>query len=388
MTRSGTAGSPIVVTGYPGDERPVITNTSTAIDTIRLNGVHDVTLSRLVVEGAKGVGDQGAGIRTENGATRISITGNLIRNNNAYGVYSHRSTNVTIDGNEVTGNESGVIVAHEASGTRITNNLVHDNNRMIVNTISPTNDDHGAVGIVFLKTAGPVVASGNSLWGNRAVSHDYEWDGGAFEVYGASNVTITENRMWDNDVVLESGTDSSYACNNVRFTRNVAWGATSQGRSFGMFLRCMSNSYVSNNTFYNLDGFVFSIGTSSSYSGSIENLQVVNNVASMATGKIIGFETAIPASVVIDYNDAWNSTGAFVASVTGRGSTTSLATFQAWTGQMANGASVDPRFSNVTTRDFRLTAASPVIDRGTVVAGISDQYSGSAPDLGRHEVTP
>jgi parallel beta-helix repeat protein len=385
MSRSGTAGAPIVIAGYPGDARPVITNTGTAVDTIRLNGVHDVTLTGLVIEGARGVGDQGAGIRTENAATRIVIRDNLIRNNNAYGIYSHRSTSVTIEGNELTGNEAGVIVAYEAAGTRITGNQIHDNNRMIVNTVSPTNDDHGAVGVVFLKTAGPVVASGNTLWGNRAASHDYEWDGGAFETYGASNVTITDNRMWDNENVFESGTDSSYACSNLRFTRNVAWGAASQGRSFGMFLRCASSSYVASNTFYGLDGFVFAVGTSSAYSGSIDNLQIVNNVAVMASGKIIGIDTAIPASVVIDYNDAWSSAGGVIASVTGKGSTSSLATFQAWTGLMAHGASVDPRFVSGAGRDFRLQGTSPAIDKGVVIGG--EPYSGAAPDLGRYEVT-
>ena len=77
------------------------------------------------------------------------------------------------------------------------------------------------------RSTGHVLASGNRVWGNRAPSYDYGWDGSAFEIYGASNVTITDNVAWDNENVLETGTDKSGpACSGNVFARNVAYGGT------------------------------------------------------------------------------------------------------------------------------------------------------------------
>jgi hypothetical protein len=51
----------------------------------------------------------------------------------------------------------------------------------------------------------------NRIWGNRAASDDYVWDGGAFSIFGASRVTISENTIWDNENVLETGTERASA---------------------------------------------------------------------------------------------------------------------------------------------------------------------------------
>ncbi|MEJ7748439.1 MAG: DUF1565 domain-containing protein, partial [Candidatus Limnocylindrales bacterium] len=72
MYRSGFSGQPIVFRALPGASRPVITGTG-RMDIIKLSAVHDVTLDGLVVQGAAGGGGSGAGIRTENGSSRIVI---------------------------------------------------------------------------------------------------------------------------------------------------------------------------------------------------------------------------------------------------------------------------------------------------------------------------
>jgi len=114
-------------------------------------------------------------------------------------------------------------------------------------------------GIVFLKTTGPSLARGNQVWGNRAASFDYGQDGGAFEVYGASDVTIRDNVAWDNKDVLETGT-SGLPCARLRFVRNLAYAASSlAGWSRGLIVACASASLIANNT---LDGFDVSAGLS------------------------------------------------------------------------------------------------------------------------------
>jgi hypothetical protein len=50
-----------------------------------------------------------------------------------------------------------------------------------------------------------------------------------------------------------------------------------------------------------------------------------------------------------------------------------------------NSLRVDPVFIDAANGDFRLSSGSGVIDQGTTLAGITDQYLGSAPDMGAHE---
>ena len=45
---------------------------------------------------------------------------------------------------------------------------------------------------------GHVTVSGNRIWGNRAVSSDWGYDGAAFSIYAASNWTISDNVTWNN----------------------------------------------------------------------------------------------------------------------------------------------------------------------------------------------
>ena len=110
-----------------------------------------------------------------------------------------------------------------------------------------------------------------------------------------------------------------------------------------MFLRCAADMLVANNTLYDIDGFVFSIGMdSSNFSGSIAGLRVVNNIISVTgTGaKVFGLTTALPSSVVIDHNLARTS-GVYASLPDGR-STSDPATFHAWTGYQQHEVSASP----------------------------------------------
>ncbi|MBA2718576.1 MAG: right-handed parallel beta-helix repeat-containing protein [Chloroflexi bacterium] len=382
MTRSGAADRPIRFIGYPGDARPIVTGSR--VDIIRLSGIHDVTVEGLIIEGADGGAGRGAGIRIENGSSRLIVRNSLIRNNRSYGIAITGSTSITVGGTEITRNEEGVYIARSGEGIVIEGNRIHHQDKLVVNTAESENDDHGAVGIGLDRTTGRVLILNNQVWANRAPSYDYGWDGGAFEIYGASNVTIAGNRTWDNENVLETGTDGTSCQDNV-FRHNVSYGATSRGRSFGMFIRCGDNMLVANNVFHNLDQFVFSVGGASLYNGSFEGLRIRNNIAVMAAGKIIGIESALPASVVINNNLMDNTSGGQVATVKGKGGTSSLATFASWTGYQRNGIDANPRFVGAASHDYRLSAGSPAIDTGVVLFGSSIPYAGSAPDLGRYE---
>jgi Right handed beta helix region len=62
-----------------------------------------------------------------------------------------------------------------------------------------------------------------------------------------------------------------------------------------------------------------------------------------------------------------------------------LATFQQSTGQELNGLSCQPRFSDPASHDYSLASGSCLIDKGLVIPGINDGFSGTAPDIGAFE---
>jgi hypothetical protein len=261
----------------------------------------------------------------------------------------------------------------------IDSNSIHDNNRMVVNDTSP-NNDRGANGVVAYHVLGPMLVTNNQIWGNRATSIDYGYDGGAFEIYGSSNITYSGNTTWDNENVLETGTDGP-ACDGIRFTRNVAYGSSSvPGHALGLILRCASNSLFAHNTLDGLDQFAWDItAQASSFGGSIAGCRIVNNVATGS--RAYSIDSALPSTVQIDYNTAYNP-GGNIASVNGFGSTSSIATFQSWTGYDTHGVGADPQYVAPASRDYRLTSGSPAIDRGV---SLGEPYVGAAPDDGRYE---
>ncbi len=205
MRRSGSAGAPVTFAAYPG-ERPVIDGHQAVAFTVRLSGVSHVHLVGLTVQGGFAEGHSGGGVLIENSA-HVEVRDCLVRDNKAFGIRSAGSTHVVISNNEVTGNAVGVHINGAGEGTLVDGNMIHDNTQMMVNTAGVADDDVGAEGVALVRSTGHVVVRGNYLWGNRAPSYDYGYDGGAFSVYAASNWTITENTTWDNRNVLETGTD-------------------------------------------------------------------------------------------------------------------------------------------------------------------------------------
>jgi parallel beta-helix repeat protein len=385
MRRSGTASAPIAFARY-GTEKPVVDGKRAVAYTIKIVSAKHVHVRGLTIRGGYKAGHAGAGITAES-SSYIEIRNNLIVDNKAWGVRSFNSTYVTIDNNEVTQNAVGIHVGRLGQGTKVTSNRIHHNNKMMVNTADINGDDAGGEGIALVMTTGSVTLSGNMIWANRAASYDYGYDGGAMSVYAASNWNITGNTTWDNRNVLETGTTNKTPCDNGRFTRNVNYGATTVDRTVGVTMRCGSNTLIANNVFDGTQYFVFDIShNKGGWGGSIEGLRIVNNILSVSSGKLYGIEThPLPSSVVIDHNLLYNSGPGYLASVVGKGGTSSLSTFRSWTGREWSGREGNPRFVNSASRDYRIRADSPAIDRGRVISGVTDGFRGTAPDIGRFE---
>ena len=366
--------SGLVVQGASGETAIVSGSTYPVL----VRGVTSATIRNLTIQKAP---DQwGSGVRIE-ASKGVRIENNRISNNHSFGIKVKDATGSLITGNEINNNDTGIELSGAVGGTSITANRIHHNNHMVTSS-------RGGNGIVFTKTTGLVKASGNQLWGNRA-RHltDSGYDGGAFEVYGASDLWITGNVMWDNNNVMETGTDGTAACSRITFARNIAYGpGTVPRETQGLILRCASSSLFANNTFDGIDTFAFYVSTSGSYAGSIAGMKIENNI--VVRGRAYSLGRGLPTSVVIDHNLALQggSTADYanhLAFVEGRGNTDSLAEFRAWTGYDTHGLQADPRFVDRAAHDYHLRTGSPAIDRGAVV--LSGTFVGAAPDIGRFE---
>jgi parallel beta-helix repeat protein len=367
--------SGLVIQGASGETAIVAGSTYPVL----VRGVSSATIRHLTIQKAP---DQwGSGVRVE-ASRSVRIENNRIRDNHSFGIKVKDATSVRISGNEISGNDTGIEMSGSVGGAVISANRIHHNDHMVTSS-------RGGNGIVFTKTSGVITVSGNRLWGNRA-RHlaDSGYDGGAFEVYGASDLRITGNVMWDNNNVMETGTDGSASCSRITFARNIAYGPGTVARETqGLILRCASSSLFANNTFDGIDTFAFYVSTSGSYAGSISGLRIENNI--VVRGRAYSLGKGLPTSVVIDHDLAFpgGSTAEYanhLAYVEGRGNTDSLAEFRSWTGYDAHGVQADPRFVDRAKHDYHLRTGSPAIDAGAAVLGSA--FIGKAPDIGRFEV--
>jgi hypothetical protein len=278
------------------------------------------------------------------------------------------------------GNGTAVLVSYEGAGVVIRGNDLHDNDVMIRNTPGG-NDDYGATGVSVVKTVGPTLVEGNRIWGNRALSYDYGWDGGAMDLYGASGLTMRGNTIWDNEGVLETGTDGGVACSGNSFVRNAVTGGASSGRSLGIILRCGDGMLIAHNTITGLDSWAFLIPSAqSAFSGSIDGARIVQNIVSQdGRNEVYRFGTGIPASVVIDQNLIWNPGGPMA--LTTLGTVQDFAALRAL-GYEQSGLNVDPRLDASTGHSLHLAPDSPAIDGGSPIPGLDEPFAGSAPDMG------
>jgi hypothetical protein len=361
MTRSGTAAAPIGLAAAPGAFVDV-DGPLAAGDVVDLAGVHDVSVRGLTVRNAHG--DWRAGILVRDGATRIHLTNDVVNGNSDFGVRIVDSTNVEVAGDDISHNAAGIIVERAGAGVHIDHDVVHDNDRMIVDDPAPDNDT-GAMGINFQFSTGPVLADHNIIYGNRAQSDDYGYDGSGFEIYGASNVSMLDNVLFDDEAVMETGTDS-LACTGNRFEGNVAWGphhATVDvhvPQSNGLLLRCATDMVVTHNTLYDLDAFAVWFDASDSHTGNVNGLSVTGNLfVQPAVSPVYELDSPVPNTATVDGNDIMAS-GPMLARIVGHDAPTDLAQLQSATEFEAHGVSVAPGFASASTFDLRATNASVI----------------------------
>ncbi|QIG44091.1 DUF1565 domain-containing protein [Nocardioides anomalus] len=296
--------------------------------------------------------DEGSSaVRIDDGATGVTVRGVTITDSRGtndhglpfgcYGILAHGADASTITGNDISGTGTGVYLNGGGRLTSITGNRIHDNDVLIRNTPGG-DDDYGANGITFAGVdAFPgALASGNTITGNSGPSADYEYDGGAFEIYDSSHVRIIVNTLADNENVLETGTSPDGSnplgdCVGNTFSGNTATGRAPGSRlerSIGLILRCATGMVVAGNTFTDLDWFVYDIFTDDQFSSDVLGLAITGNTVDQAQKVYhLGLEPLATVSR-IDAN-RYHVTGAVFASYDDGSTSPTLAAWQSRSGQ-------------------------------------------------------
>ena len=376
--RSGTGNAPIVFAAAAAAE-PLIEDPGRDF-LIHVDGATDIILSGLHVRGA--TEQDGAGIFIGPDSARITVRHTHVADNRSFGVLIEDSQDVLVQGSDISGSASGIRTRGDVAGTLVMANDIHDNDQMVVNDPEPNNDT-GGQGVAISLSSGPITIRANRIWGNRAESIDYGRDGSAFEIFGASDVLITENVVWDNETIMETGTNRTSDCVNIKFTRNIAFGDTSWGESKGILLRCARDSLVAHNTLVGIEewGLQFRNRPETGFGGSIENLTVVNNLVSADVGILV--LDPMPASVTVDFN-LFDADVGVLARISGT-TVTRLEELRSLIGFQESGRHARLDLVDPVAGDFRLLPSSPAIDAGVRLDGVNDEYAAAAPDIGRHE---
>ena len=260
-------------------------------------------LSLIEASGETAVVSGGTDAITVTGSN-VLIEGLTVRDAAEYGIDLNDASDVTIRNIEATKNGTGIRVeGWNSHRVHVTGAWLHHNDKMIRNT-SGGNDDFGANAIKWRDTNGPHSITDSEIHGHRADSLDYGVDGGAFELFNASGVTIEGNTTHDNNVTYEIGSQVGHEPRDIAFRNNHVSGGPELDKGF--MIRGGANSEFTGNTIDGIDWWAFFVRNcaGSTFCSPIDGLRIENNTITGVTAYKL--PDVLPSSVVIDNNQASN----------------------------------------------------------------------------------
>ena len=323
---------------------------------------HDV-----VVNGIATSGQNLAGFGIQN-STRIAVSGVTATQSTSYGILAQGSTSVTVANVTAANNGSVGIRFLNTSGSTITNSSAHDNGLHGISLqTSPNNIVAGNTSFRNINPVGVHVATGIDV------------------SLSSTGVTVERNTTFGNS---DSGIEIYTGSSNAVVRRNVSYNNGDHGldclSSPGEFV--VGNTVVGNTTAgINLEGPPLGVA---GCGGSVvaNNISSDNGTAAAANthGEIRLDKLSWQLSTV-NRNLVFRTDGGFLyewnASPTNLGQYSTVAAFNAATGQEANGIAADPRFLNLAARDLRLQVGSRAIDSADlgVSSAVALDRNGRAP---------
>jgi parallel beta-helix repeat protein len=285
----------------------------------------------------------------------ITINGFSVIHTSSYGINVTDSSHVRISANHVQFSGSPVS-GRTSTGIRIKNTT----DSLIVRN---TSDHNTYAGIMVMG----VSSTRNEVRGNTTFSNaeGYQRAAPGIRIYKGSGNVIDNNVTYDNE---DSGIECYAGANGTLIYNNISYHNGDHGidalASAGS--RIIANSVYDNVTAgINLEG--------GSTGGTVENnLSVDNGVESPRTPGDIRVDSDSTAGTAVDYNTVFSTAPDTLLIWSSVGYTT-LAAFQAASGQMAHGTVADPEWADPSAGDFQLTGGSPAIDSAN--SGVSGQPS-------------
>ncbi len=329
VSTSGTSAAPIVFTAAPGASVTV---------SGQANGFYLWGRSWVTIRGFNVINTTDYGIAVNNSSqitladNHVSYSGQPISGYTKYGIRLNNVTDSVVSGNVTDHNtNAGIGLVSGSTRNQVTGNQSFANAQGY---------QRAAAGIHLY------AAPGNTIAGN--VAHDNE-DSGINIYPGSTDCVVYDNVTYDNG---DHGIDDSFAANATIVAntvyKNVTAGINVEGQSTGATLA--------------------------------NNISVDNGIKSPRTHSNIRIEAGSTDGTTLDHDLVYLTT-ADTLLIWNSVSYTTLAAFQAASGQELHGIQADPRWVNPAGGDFHLTEGSPAIDSGD--SGAKDQPARDVEGNGR-----
>lgn len=302
VSASGASGSPFVIEAQGAVTVDATGNTYG----FRLSGRSWVTIRGFTVTRASD-----KGVYASSSSNSFTLQDCVVTLCGGQGAQLSGSSNGLIEGNEIAKNgDHGIVLTSGVTATTVRGNYSHDNAR-------------------------PTERAANGIY-----------------LYGSSGNRLESNRVGSNQ---DTGFQVNSSSNNNVFLQNVSWNNGDHGYDH---LSSSGNRHVGDIAYGNYkDGFSFE---GNAPGGQVYNCIAVNN--GLTSGHFdLWVDDQSSSGFASDYNVIWNSTNQ--SPIKFRSTTySSIATFNAATGQDAHSTQANPRFVNAAAGDFHLLSGSPAID--------------------------
>ena len=283
------------------------------------------------------------------GQSWITVNGFTITRTASFGIYVSSSSYITISGNHVS------YAGQPTSGATATGIRLAGTTDSLV--VGNTADHNTYAGIELNGNSTRDEVRGNTTFANAS---GYTRRAPGIRVYQAPGNTIDGNVSHDNE---DSGIECYPGANNSLIYNNVSYLNGDHGiDDYG----CTGNRILGNSVYKNVTAGINVEGNSTGATVA-NNISVDNGLKSPRTHSDIRIEHGSTAGTTVD-NDLVYLTTADTLLIWDSVSYSTLAAFQAASGQEAHGIAADPRWVSMTGADFHLTAGSPAIDSGNSAA--------------------
>jgi hypothetical protein len=356
IATSGNADAPITFAADEGADVTLstggfkITADYVTVQGITVEKVTDSAEAGIFVTGGKGIilrditaqNNAGGGVKvkpSDNPVDSMLISGGTFQGNDGSGIVAasdtNTLTNLRVENVTLTGNAGDGLQIERATQVTVSGVLTSGNGK-----------DNARNG-VWIKQLSDAHIGGVFTEGN---GHD------GIALRNNQNVLISRCISRGNG---HHGFDSIEGCSQITYANNVSYANGKTDADKGFYVTATRGITVRNNVFFNNAGDQIAF---SNEGGDVQKIVSDHNLIFRTKGsRLIRWFSHY-------YGD--------------------LASYQAASSLDGASLSVDPKFTDPDKDDFTPLSGSPLIDAGTKIPGVTDNFAGTAPDIGTIEYRP